>query len=346
MEREKKIHMKRTIIIRVSWMLLFIATIALFVYAAKVKDTAVCKEIKVEVTGKKQYVFVNEEKIKSIIAANGGRRGYIKDSINLQEIEDILYKDVWVKKAEVYFDNNNILQVLIDQSDPVARIFTTKGETFYIDSSEAILPVNASVTTRLPVFTSFPQNGLDDSLLITDIKNLSMFLNRDTFWSSMFSQINIINKKEFEIVPVLGNHLVYIGEASRLNDKFNKLYSFYKQVWIEKGLDKYKKINVSYEGQVVATLRDSASRKDAIFGRPINVYDSIQAIDTLSAKVVAKGISGQRFEAEVNNSEKKISDKSKVLSNKSGAEKINVQKKTVPGIKRPGATNLNNKNNN
>lgn len=282
---------KRKIII-VSWLLLFFATIALFVYAGEQKKSELCKGIKVEIVGKKEYVFVNEEQIKNIVASNGGRVGYIKDSINLQKIEKVLYKDVWVKKADVFFDNHNILQVRIDQSDPIARIFTQQGETFYIDSTEKYLPVNSKVTTRLPVFTSFPQNGLDDSLLITDIKNLSMFINRDTFWSSMISQLNVINKNEFEIVPVVGNHLVYIGTANELNDKFNKLYSFYKQVMVTKGLDKYKKIDVQYNGQVVATLRDSTKRNDAVFGIPVNLYDStfLDSIAVDSVKIKKKPV--------------------------------------------------------
>ena len=266
---------------------MFFATIALFVYAGEQKKSKLCKAIKVEIVGKKEYVFVNEDQIKNIVASNGGRVGYIQDSINLQKIEKALYKDVWVKKADVFFDNHNTLQVHIDQSDPIARIFTQQGETFYIDSAEKYLPVNAKVTTRVPVFTSFPQNGLDDSLLITDIKKLSMFINRDTFWSSMISQLNIINKNEFEIVPVVGNHLIYIGTANALNDKFNKLYSFYKQVMATKGLDKYKKIDVQYKGQVVATLRDSTKRNDAVFGVSANLYDStfLDSIHVDSVKI-------------------------------------------------------------
>ncbi len=295
---------KRKIIL-ISWLMLFFATIALFVYAGQEKKYGKCKGIKVEIVGKKEYVFVNEEQIKNIVSTNGGRIGYVLDSINLQQIENVLYKDVWVKKADVFFDNNNILQIRIDQSDPIARVFTTQGETFYIDSTEKYLPVNSKVTTRLPVFTSFPQNGLDDSLLIADISNVSLFINRDTFWSSMISQLNIINKNEFEIVPVLGNHLVYIGKAENLDDKFNKLYSFYKQVMINKGLDKYKKIDVQYNGQVVATVRDSSKRNDAVFGIPVNLYDST-VVDPLNITDSAADNKKSNGNIDIENRDKKL----------------------------------------
>lgn len=319
--------MTKKIIIRVVWLLLFFITIAFFVYAGNVKNAELCKDIKVEVVGNKQYVFVNEQKIKNIVAANGGRIGYVKDSINLQKIEKVLYRDVWVKKADVYFDNNNILQVKIDQSDPIARIFTTQGESFYIDSSERYLPINTKVTTRLPVFTSFPQNGMDDSLLITDIKNLSTFINRDTFWSSMFSQINIINKNEFEIVPVLGNHLIFIGNADNLNEKFNNLYSFYKQVWITKGLDKYKKISVEYNGQIVATLRDSTNRRDAVFGIPMNVYDSTHIVDSIKIDTISIEKKNKNLPTIVTQSKQKPKDSNTQKKNKNLSTSINKETK-------------------
>lgn len=262
----------------IGWLLLFFATIALFVYAGEMKNAKRCKGVKVEVVGQKKYVFVNEEQIKSIVAANGGKAGYIVDSVNLRKIEQVLYKDVWVKKADLFFDNNQILQVRIDQSDPIARIFTDKGNTFYIDSAAKKLPVNNKVSARVPVFTSFPESNRaeDYSMLIHHIQELSSFINKDAFWTAMISQINIVNKKEFEFVPVVGNHLVAMGTADSMENKFNRLYSFYKQVWVSKGLDKYKKINVQYNGQVVATLRDSTNKNDAVFGISMKA-DSVKA---------------------------------------------------------------------
>lgn len=269
----------------ISWLLLFFATIALFVYAGDVKRSKICKGIKVEIVGQKKYVFVNEEQIKGIIAANGGRVGYVTDSIDLKKLEQVLYADVWVKKADLYFDNNQVLQVRIAESDPIARIFTDQGNTFYIDSSAKKLPVNSKVSARVPVFTSFPEAGNieADTLLIKDIQRLSSFINSDTFWTAMIAQINIVNKNQFEFVPVVGNHMIAIGTADSIENKFNRLYSFYQQVWVAKGLDKYKKIDVQYNGQVVATLRDSANRNDAVFGIPVRI-DTVSLADTISNK--------------------------------------------------------------
>ena len=65
-------------------------------------------------------------------------------------------KTQWIKKAELFFDNNNVLEVRITEREPIARIFTTSGSSFYIDSSLARLPLSDKFSPRLPVFTDFP----------------------------------------------------------------------------------------------------------------------------------------------------------------------------------------------
>lgn len=248
--------------ILVGWLLLFLTTVGLFVYASNVKSKKRCKGIQVSILGKKEYVFVDIDQIKSIVKANGGREGLPMNEIPLQKIEQELYKDVWIKKVDIYFDNNAVLQVDIDQRDPLARIFTVSGSSFYIDSAKNDLPVNSKVTARVPVFTSFPGKGrYEDSLLLCDIKKISAFITADTFWNAMVTQIDIVDKNRFEIIPIVGNQVIAIGNADSLANKFNRLYSFYRQVWVKKGLNKYERIDVSYNGQVVATKRgvDSSS---------------------------------------------------------------------------------------
>ncbi len=77
-------------------------------------------------------------------------------SIDLASMETALKKSQWIKNAELFFDNNNVLEVRITEREPIARIFTTSGSSFYIDSSLARLPLSDKFSPRLPVFTDFP----------------------------------------------------------------------------------------------------------------------------------------------------------------------------------------------
>jgi cell division protein FtsQ len=55
---------------------------------------------------------------------------------------------------QLFFDNNEVLQVVIDEREPIARIFTVAGNSYYIDSSLERLPLSDKMSARLPVFTN------------------------------------------------------------------------------------------------------------------------------------------------------------------------------------------------
>jgi len=57
-------------------------------------------------------------------------------------MESLLEKNVWIKDAQLFFDNNGILRVSVTEREPIARVFTREGNSFYIDSSGVQLPLS------------------------------------------------------------------------------------------------------------------------------------------------------------------------------------------------------------
>jgi cell division protein FtsQ len=57
----------------------------------------------------------------------------------------------------------------------------------------------------LPVFTNFPSDKKTwrgkDSVLIKQVKDISLFLLQDTFWMAEIDQVDINPAREFEMVP-------------------------------------------------------------------------------------------------------------------------------------------------
>ncbi len=95
-------------------------------------------------------------------------------------MEDRLERDPWIHNAELFFDNKRVLRVTIEENQPVARVFTLKGNSFYIDSNLQRLPLNSRHTPRLPVFTGFPGERYPfkgkDSVLMEEVKDMAMFI--------------------------------------------------------------------------------------------------------------------------------------------------------------------------
>ena len=177
--------------------------------------------------------------------------------INLQLMEAELEKNAWIKNAELFFDNNELLQVRVTERDPVARIFTTAGKSYYIDSDLFRLPLSTRFSARVPVFTNCPLdktkwNGTD-SLLLDQIRQVSEYVSRDEFWMAQVSQIDYAGANRFEIIPTVGDHKVVLGDGNNLESKFGKLYIFYKEVLAKSGWNRYGKIDIRFKDQVVAT---------------------------------------------------------------------------------------------
>jgi cell division protein FtsQ len=204
-------------------------------------------------------MFVKQADVIDVLNKNNIHAGETLDDINLRKTEKQLEDNPWLKDAELFFDNNQTLHVKISEREPIARIFTMSGSSFYIDSSGLRLPVNENATARVIVFTSFPSDknilSKPDSLVLHDVKTIAQYVTADSFLNEQTAQINITQQRTYEITPVVGDQVIRIGNADSLNEKFAKLLAFYKQVWSKVGFEKYYVIDVQYHGQVVAVRR-------------------------------------------------------------------------------------------
>ena len=309
-------------VILISWCVLGLAIILLLISAAKQKEHKLCTNINIKIIGANKYVFVNENDTKEILKKNGADIGKYISEINLRTTENELQKNPWIKKADLFFDNNQILQVKINERNPLARVFTVSGNSFYIDSSGMRLPLSDLQTARVTVFTSFTSDSeklsAPDSLLLKEVNKIAQFISQDTFWTYMISQVNITPQLTFELVPVLGNQIIELGDADNLSEKFNNLYSFYKEVWAKVGFEKYEKIDVQYKDQVVATIRNSHkpridSLKAIHFQDMVAKADSMNPVivkDTITKKVSMRTVSAQTNKSATTKS-KKINQKVK-----------------------------------
>nr|WP_236065475.1 cell division protein FtsQ/DivIB [Niastella soli] len=170
-------------------------------------------------------------------------------------MENQLKSNVWVKDAELFFDNSRVLQVRVEERVPVARVFTVAGNSFYIDSSGEKLPLSDKFSARLPVVTGFPSEKDKltgaDSVMMRDIIHVSNYLLHDEFWMAQVSQIDIQPDRTFEMIPVVGNHIIEFGDGTDYEKKFKRLLLFYQQVLSKTGMDVYQKLNVRYARQVI-----------------------------------------------------------------------------------------------
>lgn len=246
------------------WLLVSSAAIVLLIAATRNQNGKLCKEVVVNIKGTNAVGYVSKQHILQTIS--GGRpdlmSGQLIKTFDLQQLEKLLERNLWIRNAELFFDNNDVLHVDVTEREPVARVFRVDGESFYIDELGDELPITNDQVARVPVFTSFPNETTaarkKDSVLKQQVKEVGRFILKNEFWMAQIDQVNI-NNYEFELVPKLGNHLIQFGNADKIAPKFDRLLLFYKKVMHKTGWNYYSTLDVRYDKQLVALRRDSVS---------------------------------------------------------------------------------------
>ena len=272
----------QTILVRVLWSIAGAALIVLFVIAWKAKEEKKYNSIQIELVGENTAaLFMDEKEILQIIHEQGVKEGQAIGELNLNTLEKYLETIRWIKQVELFLDNAQVLQVKIEQRIPIARIFTASGNSFYIDKEGLQLPLKQLTVLRLPVFTNFPSDqeklSKPDSLLLNDVLHFTQAVATDSFFMAQTAQVNIASNGDFELVPSVGDHLVLIGSVENIEDKLNRLYTFYKKVWVQSGLNAYQVIDCRFDNQIVALKKGMQPIQFSANDLPTK--DSIMAIN-------------------------------------------------------------------
>lgn len=268
----KKFSWKKFLLATV-WTAVGAGTIVVLVAAAQNQRGKHCKDVLVTIKGIDGTEYVSKKQILKTIS--GGRpdmmKGQLIRTFDLQQLEELLETNLWIRNAELFFDNNDVLHVDITEREPVARVFRVNGQSFYVDELGTQLPVTNDQIARVPVFTSFPDETTaqreKDSVLQQQVKEMGHYILKNDFWMAQVDQLNI-NNYEFELIPKLGNHVILFGNGTSIEPKFNRLLLFYKQIMNKTGWNYYSALDVRYDKQLVAVRRDSASLFKSFVLRP------------------------------------------------------------------------------
>jgi len=265
------------------WCIIGGGVVVLLVAAIRNRKDQTCAGYEISMAGTGGQWFMNKKEVVDILTGNGSvpLKGRSLKRFDLRSMEDRLQKNVWIRDAELFFDNNQVLQVKIEEREPIARIFTAMGNSFYIDSSCERLPLSDKVSAKLPVFTGFPSEkvkvGKADSLLLHHIKQVSLFIQRDSFWMAQIAQTDIMPDRKFEMIPMVGNHVIEFGDGTDFDKKFGRLLQFYRLVLSKTGMDVYERLNVQYDRQVIGVKKGSYVAK----------IDSVQAARSVQTLIAS-----------------------------------------------------------
>jgi len=259
----------RKILVLAAWFLVICGLCTLLVAANRKQRDHLCKEVRIGIKGTGEKFYIEKEDVVQLMtaAANGPLIGRPVSTVDLARLETALENNAWIGTAELYVDSKDVLHVAITEREPIARVFTAGGASFYIDSSGHRMPLLEKLSARLPVVTNFPdvrRMNAADSALLDGVKEVATYIYGHPFWNAQVGQIDITPDRRFELIPVVGDHIIRIGDGEKVDAKLQRLYVFYQQVLSKVGFNKYSVVDVEFEGQVVAVKKGLASSVDSI----------------------------------------------------------------------------------
>ncbi len=225
--------------------------------AANIEDNRKLTGVEVNITNSDKYRFLNEGLVMDM-AINNRHINVLNEpvkSLDIHQMEHILSADPWVANAQAYIDDQRVLHLTVTQRAPIVRIFENNGGSFYLDTSLSQMPLSTVYTYYTTIVTNVPQLH-DDSTsrqIKGEIVSLVGFVEANPFWRAQIAQIAMDSTGNFVLTPVLGSHMILLGDTSDMKDKFNNLFQFYKKIMNHIGWDKYEKLDLRFKGQVVAS---------------------------------------------------------------------------------------------
>jgi cell division protein FtsQ len=259
------------ILVIILWVLLVAGAGTLVGFVEAEHYSRPCKKVDIRINYGAADVLITRKDVDSILLRTAGMlKGKPLGYINTGSIENAIRKQAYVAKVSVYENNEGTLFVEIRQREPLLRLINQKYESFYLDESGALLPVNPNFSARVLVANgvindSYIKNpnyrvnilALSDSVfydsLLTNLYKLTMYITHDKFLKAQIAQIYVNEQNEFELIPRIGNHVILLGTAEDLDDKFKRLIAFYKYGLNKIGWNKYNVINIKYKNQVVCS---------------------------------------------------------------------------------------------
>ena len=78
---------------------------------------------------------------------------------------------------------------------------------------------------------------------------------QDPFWRNEIVQLNVLHDGTLEMVPRVGDHIVYLGKPVGIKRKLERLRKFYKYGLNQAGWNMYSRISVELDNQVICKRR-------------------------------------------------------------------------------------------
>ena len=225
--------------------------VAVTVLNGKPTET-VCSGMELVIRDSIDYGFITKREVLRLLNMKKlSPIGQKMGDINTRQLEDELCQHPLIGNAECYRTSGNRIGIQITQRIPILRVMLSNGEQYYIDDQAHTMPVPGSAAN-----VAIVTGSVDKAFATKELYEFGMFLQRNPLWKAQIQQINVTPSKELELVPQVGDHILFLGKPGNYENKFERLKTFYKKALNEIGWNKYSRISLEFDNQIICTKKE------------------------------------------------------------------------------------------
>lgn len=237
-------------------LLLLLVTIYLIVAVTafnRKPEAAACTDIELVIKDTVYAGFITKKEVLAMLRKKKlDPIGKDLDQIRTGQLEETLSAHPLIDRVECYKTPSHKICVEVSQRIPILRVMNNRGENYYLDNKGTVMPPDAKCVAHVPLATGH----IEKSFAVKDLYKFGVFLQKNPFWDAQIEQIYVLSDQNVELVPRVGDHLIYLGRLKNYDRKLERLKEFYRKALNQVGWNKYSRINVEFDNQIICTKRE------------------------------------------------------------------------------------------
>lgn len=188
--------------------------------------------------------FINNDSIKINLLDNYKSLDSLNADIEtVYEIEQIISRIPFVKKANVYMTVNSELNIRVQEKKPVLNLYNSD---YLLSENGQLIPKIDSLNIDLISFF-----GEIDPTIYTNLSNLSKMIIKDDFLKDHIKYI-YSDSLSFYLSVNRFNYNIELGSLENISEKLNNYKVFTASIMDDEILNKYSHLNLKFNKQVIA----------------------------------------------------------------------------------------------
>lgn len=205
--------------------------------------------------GKIPVYFIDEKDIKDLVKQYNPTKKI--GDVKIPELETKINENPFVDSANVFMNLNGNLNIDIKQRVPVFRL-SKNGKDFYVDEKGVEFPISKNFS-----YPCMLVMGDVEASEYQELGRLIEKIDKDDFCKKYFIGI----KKEkggYNLLTSDGHFKVELGDLENIDFKVQGFKTFVEKYLVYQNPQKYKKVSVKYNNQIVTTLNPYFKDNDSM----------------------------------------------------------------------------------